>query len=193
MQRGSAEYERGFTLLELSIGMALFAFVMAAVASAVLHLQSQFTETAKEHSIESGYRLAYRLSDELMTAHWSSLNPLVPVNAPSMQYQDVIDWVADAVVLGPVKTIAFELAAGELANGLDDNGDGRADEGFVTLGEAGGPTIRVAGNVLGLRFNKLGDSLSFEVDLGVINGYGELTTKTFSQVVSFRIDWIPGL
>ena len=84
--------------------------------------------------------------------------------------------------------IEFELATGETDDGTDENGDGRIDEGFITITEAGGTPIVIAEEILGLRFNRslVGVAIDFDVDLAVLDRDGNLLQRTFSQTVSQR-------
>ena len=103
-----------------------------------------------------------------------------------------MDVATSTKTLGTVTTLGFQLAPGETANGIDDNGDGRVDEGVVTYTytpASGGPvTVQIGGNVTGLRFNSSGTGMGMliAVDIGMSNRKGNLMQKTFTQEVTFR-------
>ncbi|MCZ6795080.1 MAG: hypothetical protein O7J95_15865 [Planctomycetota bacterium] len=86
----------------------------------------------------------------------------------------------------PKGVCAVVLAAGETANGADDNGDGRVDEGYITHTIGGGQAVQMVGDVLGLRFNSVPGGISVEVDIGVVDRDGHLFEKTFSRSAIFR-------
>ena len=121
-----------------------------------------------------------------MEAEPSVLLPLAIVDSDFVQFQKVEGYNAGAKVLGPVITIAFLLEIGETANGIDDNGDGRIDEGYVTYTVQGDPAIRIGGNVLGLRFNGLPNGIMISLDVGLVDRDGQLVQDSFTRIVAFR-------
>ena len=119
-------------------------------------------------------------------AERTSVLPLVLNDSEIVQFQRVTAFVDGVVVLGPVITIEFQLVAGETANGVDDNGDGRIDEGQIVFTETGNPPRVLAVNVVGLRFNSTADGLSFSTDFQLIDRDGRSIARTFTQEIGFR-------
>lgn len=179
--------ERGFSLLELAIATVLLAVVTGAAGAVMMRSQLLFDTQVQQYVVDdSGLRVVNRLTQELRGAEPTSVLPLVLDDSEIVQFQRVTGFVDGAVVLGPVITVEFQLAAGETANGVDDNGDGRTDEGRIVFTEAGNPPRVLAVNVVGLRFNSTADGLSFSIDLQLIDRNGRSIARTFTQEVGFR-------
>ena len=188
-RHGTAGEERreGFTLLEVLIVAGLLTVTLGSAMNVWFHSQAAFTDSVRQNVVgDTGQRLLMRLGAELMEAEPTVLLPLAIVDSDFVQFQKVEGYDAGAKVLGPVITLGFQLEAGETANGVDDNGDGRADEGYVTYTEQGNPTIRIGGNVLGLRFNGMPNGITFSVDVGIVDRDGQLVQDTFTRIVAFR-------
>ena len=62
----------------------------------------------------------------------ASFAPAVPAAGTSVvTFQQVTGFAGGAAVLGNQHTLAFQLETGEVADGLDNNGNGSIDEGQV--------------------------------------------------------------
>lgn len=178
---------QGFTLLEVVVATALISLMLGGVSSAIFLAQVSLAAEINEYLFEqSGRRIASRLSEEFMAASEASILPLVSTDGDFVQYRQVTGYASGAVQLGPLKTIELQLYPGEEANGLDDNGDGRIDESFLTITEGTGTPVRISGDVIGLRITYITGGITFAVDLGRVDRDGVLTQVTVSQRVSFR-------
>lgn len=176
-----------FTLLELSVVISLLTLVLGGATSVVLHTAELFADQMREHIIdEAGGVACDRITEELRSAYPPTLLPLSISSSTYVTYQKVTGYQAGAPTLGPVTTLWMDLVPGELPNGLDDNGDGRADEGFLTLTEGANAPIPIRGHVLRLEFDATPSGLSFSLDIGVSDRRENVRRKTFAQKVSFR-------
>jgi hypothetical protein len=179
----------GFTLLETNNSAGLLTVVMGGILTVAFRSEIFVTDEMRRYNLEqTGRRVVQRLLDELRSADPTTIAPLIMADSDFIEYQQPTGFVAGAVTYGPVTRIEFELATGETDDGTDENGDGRIDEGFITITEAGGTPIVIAEEILGLRFNRslVGVAIDFEVDLAVLDRDGNLLQRTFSQTVSQR-------
>ena len=180
---------RGFSLLETLISTLVVTIVMGSVLTVIFRSQIFAAEEMQGYKVEqTGRRVAYRISEELKGAAQSSVSPIVMDDSNFVTFQRPVDFEAGTIRLGPAITISFELeqGEGEAPDGIDNNGDGRADEGVVVYSEAGDEPVTIGADIVGLRFNRLGNSISFELDVATLNRDGIVVQKTFAQAVAFR-------
>ncbi len=127
---------RGLTLLELAIAVVISAILFGATAITVLRADAAYREA--EVGAEA-QRLCEqtldRVARELMNADRSSLvfAPAAPLPATSVSYRRAEGWAGGVLQLGPQRRVRFVRDAGELADGLDNDGDGLVDEGALVL------------------------------------------------------------
>ena len=179
----------GFTLLEVTISFLVFSVLFGGALTLVFRSTISFDDQIRQFSIDQfGWRVTERIAEDLRGIDPDTLLPALIADSPKIQYQKTqgYDLAAGTAILGPVTTISVELATGESANGVDDNGDGRVDEGFVAFQKGTGTPVRIAGNIMGLRFNKTTGGLSFAVDIGMTDRDGNLMMRTFMHEVTFR-------
>lgn len=187
LRRAVPRRDGAFTILELSVVIVLLTVVLGIATSVVLHSAELFADQVLEHIIdEAGGLVCDRLTEELRSAYPLTLLPLSISSSTYVTYQKVIGHEAGAPKLGPVTTLRMDLVPGELLNGLDDNGDGRVDEGFLTLTEGTNAPLAIRGHLLRLGFDSTPSGMSFSVDIGVSDRKGTVRLKTFAQKVSFR-------
>jgi len=212
----------GFSLVELVIAVVLMAFVLGLAGMISKQGIALFRTNAAINTVDSlAIRSLDRVAREVMAATSTSFVPTLqtPVGNPTvwsstLDFQEAVGWnnVAGTVVLGPTRRIVLQLAAGEINNGVDDNGDGLIDEGSVTLVEnVGQPdqmaTVLVngvseffAGEVLngvddngngmvdeqGFCFDAAGGTLNFQISIERIGPDGGLLIRTHSDSIRLR-------
>ena len=179
---------QGFTLLEVTIVLAVLGVIFGGAMTVVLRSTISFDEQIRELAIDQfGWRTMDRLAEELRAADPTSILPAVIADSDMIQFQRITgyDTVSASKLLAPLTTIKFQLETGETANGQDDNGDGRADEGYLVYTQSGN-SYRLAGNILGVRFNTTAAGLSFAVDVGLADRDGIVQQRTFVQEISIR-------
>jgi hypothetical protein len=127
---------RGTTLVELTIGMTLFTSVAGALFLAFDLSAGSYGAEATGARLDAQARHALDvLGNYLREADLDSLTPAgvePPDSATLLDYQRPDGFAGGLVTWGPTERITLELDAGEAANGLDDDGDGRIDERRLT-------------------------------------------------------------
>ncbi len=124
----------GFTLIEVMVSMAvmtgllggLFTFMQVGIGS------SRITTTLARLDQETS-RALERISRELIQAGETTLFPasVPPLSSSSLNYQQAVGWVNNAVQWGPASVIEFQYDPRDPNDGLDNNGNGLVDEGRV--------------------------------------------------------------
>jgi len=126
----------GFTLIETLIGMTLLTIVLGGVVMATQRGLGLFEQSNATADINSrAARAVNRILQEMIGS-----GPLVPAppvfwGSATADFQLATGWAAGEATWGPTRRIGFEYQAGELDNGIDDNGNGLVDEGSVVLTE----------------------------------------------------------
>jgi prepilin-type N-terminal cleavage/methylation domain-containing protein len=184
---GPSDRQRGFTILEVTITVTMVAVMLGAASIVVLKSENYLAEQIQQLLLDqTGRNVMNRLSEEIRQAYPPSVLPVLIANSNSLQFQKVTGYAGGAPVLGATVTLGFELAPYELANGKDDNGDGRIDEGFVTYMELGNAAIQIGANVLDLRFSAKGNGVAVTADVAVSDRQGGTVRRTFAQTVAYR-------
>ena len=177
----------GFTILEIAVTMAVLSLVVAGSMTLVLRIQLSYQEELQQYALDqTGRRTLDRLGEEIRGASLSTIVPAVLTDSPTIQFQRVIGYAGGAVQFGPAITIQHQPEPGETINGLDDDGDGRTDEGFLVYSEDGSTPFNVAGNVTGMRFNSTPLGVSFSVDIALLGRDSQVLLRTFTEQISFR-------
>ena len=210
---------KGFTLIELAISVLILSITLGGLGLAMLRGMELFrTSTATATSRTRAGRALHRVVSELRSASSDTLTDLTTPPgaakfwADSIDYRHAVDWVDNALVLGPDQRIALELAPGELDNGIDDNGNGLVDERVVVLLDDVGAideqrlvlATRVAellggelpngvddnGNGIadeaGLCFDQEGSTVTIRLTLQGIGPSGELIERTFEDAIVLK-------
>ena len=166
-------------------------FLLSLISGAVFGIAQSseylFDGTNRQFELDDvGRRLMNRLSLDLRSANAESVVPVILDNSTTVSFQQVVGYDGNDVLLGPVISFTWWIAAGEEANGLDDNGNGLADEGDIVMTvDSSDPTI-LASNILDLRFNPTPSGIMFSVVCAARNRRGLVITEEFQQGVSFR-------
>ncbi len=178
----------GFTLPEVAIALTLMTVVLGSALSVMFYTERFLEQQLKQYGVEQTGRLVIaRLSGDLRAAEPTTIAPALLEDSSAIHFQKVVGYSEEGgTILSAPISISFELAPGEVANGQDDNGDGRPDEGSIVYAETGAPSYAIAGNVLGLRFAPREGGVTLEVELGLVDRQGRLLRRTFSQSLSFR-------
>lgn len=188
-KQDSLNRREGFTLLELVISMALVVVILGGALNLVLKSTLALEQEAREFTLDqTGWRAIDRIAEDLAGAASMTILPVVIADSDWLQYQKITgyDEVSGTPLLGPVTTIDVRPMAGETANGVDDNADGRVDEGFLTITVTGNDPVQIAGNVVGLRFNSTVNGVTFDVDIGILDRDGNVQQRTFTRELRVR-------
>lgn len=133
----------GFTLIELMIAMSIFAVIVGGVLMMGRASDRAYRTGAVVASTEfQASRAMEQIVADVQGAQLESLSPdpLAGLGASAVDYVVATGLQNGELVLTPLRRLRFEYEAGELDNGLDDNGNGLVDEGMVVLvHDVGGP------------------------------------------------------
>ncbi len=128
---------RGFTLIEVLISVTLTVVLATAVALAASRGYGAYHTTQRNNAVESNVRQALdRAARELLS---SGLAVIAPSNidddfgTSDLVFQQATGQVNGAITWGNPVRLVLEYESDELDNGLDDNGDGRVDEGVLVF------------------------------------------------------------
>ncbi len=187
-RRDATTAESGITLIEVTITVALLGIVIAGAMSFWVRSQDAFNEQVRRSVVnEIGQRALARLAEEVVLADSASLLPIVITNSEFIQFSKVIGLENGLPVYSPTVTLQRQPEAGEtLGNGIDDNLDGRIDEGYIVYSEAGTTPIQLVGDILDLRFTGLTNGISVTVTAGKVADDGTVETQDFTRVIAFR-------
>ena len=204
----------GLSLIEVVLGVSLTLSMILVVGLTTDRTMGMFRQRRASEDVATQTQRALRkIADTVLFARRDNLvpEPVFPDQASVLTYQ-VSDGVTNgAVDWGVPITIGFEYETGELDDGLDNNGNGLADEGMVVWTENPGPNERRvvwAHNVrefqegedfngvddngngledeMGLSFTIQGDVLTIRLCLEEVGPLGDLVTKTAQTSVRIR-------
>ena len=145
LRRQAARLRAGLTLVEVMIAGTL---VLVLASSAILAANGgygAFRTTRGASDVEARVRRALdRLAGELLSAGEEELqpDPAGQFGTDDLLYRQVVGLNGTVKTWGPQSRLAFEYEPDENDNGLDDNGDGRVDEGQLVLTRDMGGTER---------------------------------------------------
>jgi type II secretory pathway pseudopilin PulG len=209
----------GFSLIEMAVSLAILVAVLASLGLVLQRGMGLFRTRSATSDIETrAARGLDRMVRELRAAASGTVTDVTtPLGAPkfwaaSLDYRPALDWTDGALELGPARRLELALAPGEVKNGLDDNGDGLADEGVVQLViDPGGPgeqstvlATRVRAELGGEQLNGLDDNgngmvdeagLCFDQEQGLltirlsvegVGPSGEAIVRTFEDALVLR-------
>lgn len=211
----SAHKRSGLSMVELMIAMTTMAVVLGAVALAALQGNNAFQTGHTVSTLEAqGQRALDRIVEELREAGRTGLvpDPQPPFGSATLDYQNNLGWGGAAIVWDTPTRMAFELMAGELDDGIDNNGNGLIDEGSVVWrrdpGQPGEQRVvfcnyvreYLAGELpnglddngnglideLGLSFSANGDTITVRLTLERLDEEGHLITRTVETAVTLR-------
>lgn len=128
IRRHDEKTQGGFSLLEVAMYSALLLTIGAPLVSIVLTSSRATVENDAIARVEERNRTAlFRIEKEVRRARSGTF--VVGNGGSSLTFAPVIGFDGTSVVSGTNVRFTFRLAAGESLNGVDDDGDGAADEG----------------------------------------------------------------
>lgn len=138
--------ESGFTLTEFMIYIAVLAVVGMALVSVVL----ASTRSTEEHDtvvkVEERNRTAViRVEREIRRS--MSGTAVISGFGRTITFVAASGFDGTLVIPGETVTFTFELANGEASNGVDDNGNGMADEGQLRRSDSTGTSHLICGGI----------------------------------------------
>jgi len=137
----------GFTLVELSIAVALFLLLMSSAVVAARGGMDAFRSSQDLSDLETRARRALdRAVFELLAVGASELapNPTGSFGTDALEFRQAIGLAGTAPVWGELLSLALVPAQGELDDGIDNDGNGLIDDGELVLTrDVGGNEQRV--------------------------------------------------
>ncbi len=215
MHRHRAKRTSGFTLVEVVLVAALFSAVLGSVI-AVLRSSTRACQVGSTtgHLEAIVNRTLDRIAERLQASSHTTITPSLasPFSSPQIDFQRTIGYAAGVVTWSPTERIGFAYRPGEIDNGVDDDGDGIADDGRVVWTQdvglatqtstpwAEGVTEYLQGEIQnnlddnrngliderGLCFTVDDSSVVVRLSLEARSVNGVLVTKTVSKRVFFR-------
>ena len=210
------QYSRsgGFTLIEMMISASIAVGLLYAIATTALTASSTYDETMRRARIVTqAHQVLDRIADEFVEADLGTMSAAVPdVGASIMTFRKPASLAGSVITWSTTRSISFQMDQGELDDGLDNNGDGRIDEGVVVLTlDAGLLTQQQVvlchevrsllegeqsnlgddnGNLMvderGLVFELNGNVLTVQLTLETVDEDGNFLTKTVQTSVRVR-------
>jgi prepilin-type N-terminal cleavage/methylation domain-containing protein len=126
----------GFTLLEVLIAVSLAGVVVVAATFPLGASYEAYRNSRRSSDLESVLRRGVdRMVTELTGAGAAVLapDPADEFGTDSLAFRRAVGLANGAVLWGPLTRLHLEYAAGEIDDGVDNNGDGREDESDVVL------------------------------------------------------------
>jgi len=129
----TAERRGGFSIIELLIVITMLALMMSVLGVVSFTGRNAYEQTALLNDLDSrGARALARVSDELVTA--VNLGPIsASAGTGDLTFQQVLGFAGGAPVWGPLMRLEAEFEAGEVDDGVDNDGDGLVDERMLVL------------------------------------------------------------
>lgn len=147
MRPTNTQGRAGFTLLEALIAVVLFLLLFSSAVLAARGGVGAFRTTQGQSDVEVRARRALdRVVFELMSTGGSTLipNPTTDFGSSNFQFRQAIGVNGTAPLWSPTLSLAREYASGELDDGVDNDGNGLADDGVLVLTrDVGGTEHRV--------------------------------------------------
>ena len=180
--------EKGFTLVEVSIAVLIFGVLAVTTIALVKTTGDSYADGSLHSYLNTQSRLFLeQVSRELGSAGINTLSPAFPANSTSLTFQMASGYANGQVVYAAPITYAFQYAIGEVDNGIDDNRDGRIDEGQVVRTENGQSvtlSLDLAEN--GITFTRNSNTVSIVITLERLDDKGNLVTYTRALTVQVR-------
>jgi prepilin-type N-terminal cleavage/methylation domain-containing protein len=216
MKRTLTLRSNGFTLVEIAISLTILTLAMGSA----LFLSARGTAGCEQSMAESALlgrvgRSCEQILDLVVGANKSNMAPLDPAapwGCDALEFEHSMGWSAGEVQWSPRVRIAFEVEDNEIDNGIDDDGDGRIDEGrIIAIENPGGvaESRRVIvrgvrrfledetknglddnGNGLidesGMSFERVDDVLVLRLTLEIEGSEHRMITKSFTTSIRLR-------
>lgn len=121
----------GLSLIEATIALSLTATVIAAVALSAQSASDTYQTEGVRAAVDTrAHHVLEQLVRELAEAERATLapDPLPALATSTLTYRKSTGFAAGAATFGPWMRVELQLEAGEVLDGLDNNGNGLADE-----------------------------------------------------------------
>lgn len=205
---------RGFTLLELMISASVVSVLFYGIATTTIAASNAYEESmARSRMVSRAHQVMDRIADEFVEAELGTMSAAPEgVGASTLTYRVPESFAGPVITWSPNRRIDFLMEPGELDDGIDNNGDGRVDEGTVVLtldiGEPDERQVTLAhhlrsllggevsnllddnGNLMvderGLTFELSGNVLTIRMTFSILDEGGRTITKSVQTSVRVR-------
>lgn len=214
--RRHAPRRSGFTLLELTISVAIFGLMMGSMAMVHNVGRNAFDSTSLHAELDARVKTAVdRVAMELCSAAQDRIFPDLTgfvTDTSTLGLQQVVDIQGGAAVFGNMMVLTLGNAAGETQDGVDNNGNGLIDEGRLVMirnqGEPDQIQVTLCENVrrylegevigggdengngltdeMGFNIQRVGDVLTIRLSVEELSAGGEIVTRTTETSVRLR-------
>lgn len=135
MKTPSLNRRAGFSLVEMLISVTIAAILATSATMVAAESYVAFKTANVNSSLEGNLRRSMdRVVRELMSTGIDSIFPAVNADPQDdVVFSEIIDVTEGVVTWGNPKRLAFEYEAGELDDGVDNNGNGLVDEGILVF------------------------------------------------------------
>jgi hypothetical protein len=123
-------------MLELLVSVGLLGLVLGSVAMVSKTSQGVYRQSSQASALEARARQTIdRVVDVLstMVRAMTFPDPVAPGWTDTLDFQQATGVVGGALTWGPPLRLVLEPDDGEVADGLDNDGDGQVDEGRLVL------------------------------------------------------------
>ena len=124
----------GFSLIEVMIAITMLGVIAGSIALVTRSSSKAFSTAASAAEVETQAHRAMQQIKDLVKGSVSTLvnpTPASPFNTEQITFQRATGYVAGAPVADLPEQILLEYMPGEVDDGIDNNGNGHADEGQV--------------------------------------------------------------
>ncbi|MBI2901588.1 MAG: prepilin-type N-terminal cleavage/methylation domain-containing protein [Planctomycetes bacterium] len=180
---------RAFTLIEVMIATAILAVVVVMVYAMLKSSTDAFAAGGRRAGLNKQARdLLDRLAAEIADAGVSTLQPPFPNGATALTFRRNTGYTGGAITFGAPITYAFAYEPGEYDNGIDDNQDGRVDEGRLVRTENNGDSVILSRDIAegGITFTQAGNTVRIVLTLELLDERREPVRTTIDTTIQIR-------
>jgi len=173
----------GVSLMELMIAIVIVAILTVMTYVLLFASIQSFSAGVTAAALNGQARdLLERLFAEIVDAGISSLQPPFPNGSSSLTFQRNLGYSAGALTFDTPATLSFAYAPGEANDGIDNNNDGRIDEGRL-MRIKDGDTVVLSNDLAegGIAFTQNGNAIRIVVTLEKVESPGRVL-RTVSEV-----------
>lgn len=128
--------ERALTLLEIAIALLILSLVIVPASRAAINFSGAFTSlSVSTHHMSRMLAVLDRVSRELITGNFASVDPPIPQGSTSLSFTRIVDVQDSRPVFGEPIHIELIPAESGVPDGQDDDGDGLVDEWAIRIWE----------------------------------------------------------
>lgn len=179
---------RGFTMLEMMIAVAILAVAVPGIYLMFHSSADSYAAGSVQASLNAQVRdFLDRIAVDLSNSGVGTFSPAFPNASTSLTFSRNVGYADGAVLFSDPVTYAFRMAPSETDNGLDDNGDGRVDEGSLERTEDG-VTVVVSRDLAkdGITFTQNGNVVTVVLSLQRRDEKGRMAIHTHPVTVQVR-------